>query len=199
MLWNYITNYNDFSSLLLNYDLIEQLTYLVKSSTLFDNCYVDLIQNFSVFERYVENNDKSLLIKHIKVIFDTNGYILKNLYYDIGQFRTKNYLLMNNIENRNNSNRVEEQINLQSEEIDLIKEVAHNLTHTISDFVRIVLAQYRQDDLQNYTGFDFRIKSVSQSFNYLEYFIDINTDNREKYNSYLPFIDSLNFMNIYFQ
>ena len=43
---------------------------------------------------------------------------------------------------------------------------------------------------ENYTAFDYTIKSVSHSFDYLEYFDNLHINNRDKYNSYLPFIDA---------
>ena len=187
-MWNYLTNNNEYSTLTIDKNLIEKITYLTKGSTLFDDSYNTLIQNFFNFIDYIKVNYNSLLIQESKVILDTISYILVNMYNDIQQFRAKNFFANGNPQYSSNAKIGE--VDLTSAQIELIYDLAYKITLTIPEIILYLIKQNKESTLQNYTAFDFTILAHSHSFDYLEYFINSHINNRENYNSYIPFIDA---------
>ena len=188
-LWNYLTNNNNFSSLSIDNNLLYEITYLVKSSTSFDDSYNDLIKNFFDFLDHLKKNNLNLILDEMKLIFDTISYISINTYYDIQQFRAKNYGTTNkNAEYKNNETIGE--VNLNDDQINAIYDISYKITQFIPDIILSFIKLNNKEMFENYTAFDYTIKSVSRSFDYMEYFNNLHINNRNKFNSYLPFIDA---------
>ena len=186
-MWNFLTNMNEFYTLTINRKFLQQITYLVKSSTMFDDSYNTLIQNFFNFVDYIKVNNFDMLMSEIKLIFDTISFILINMYHDIQQFRAKNYFSKGNA-NYNSDVKIPP-VDLTFEQIDAIYDLSNKITTIIPELILLFIKQNKNDDMQNYTAFDFSIKGCSHSFDYLEHFQNTYINNRERYNSYLPYID----------
>ena len=199
-MWNYLTNNNEFSTLpsstLSDYNYLKKLTILVKSSTNFDDSYNELIKNFFKYIEYMKSNDLSFVLGQINLIYETISCILVNLYHDIARFRAKNYDLTENKNYKNNETIGE--ANLNNEQINLVYDISYKITRVIPEFLLELIKLNKNDMTGNYTGFDYTIKTVSHSFNYIEYFENLHINNRERYNSYLPFIDAYNCANYIF-
>ena len=191
-MWNYLTNNNEFSTIpsstISDYEFLRQLTHLIKSSTQFDDSYNELINNFFDYINYLKKNYLSFVLEKINLIYETISFILINLYYDIGQFRAKNYIASGSKEYKNDE-KIEE-VNLNNEQINLIYDVSYKITNIIPELILNLIKSTKKDMFVNYTAFDYTIKSVSHSFDYMEYFTNLHINNRDKYNSYLPFIDA---------
>jgi len=199
-MWNYLTNNNEFSTLpsstISDYNYLKKLTKLVKSSTNFDDSYNELIKNFFKYIEYMKSNDLSFVLGQINLIYETISFILVNLYHDIAQFRAKNYDVTENKNYKNNETIGE--ANLNNIQINLVYDISYKITRVIPEFLLELIKLNKNDMSANYTGFDYTIKTVSHSFNYLEYFENLHINNRERYNSYLPFIDAYNCANYIF-
>ena len=190
-MWNYLTNNNELSTLSIDNKLLDKLTYLVKSSTIFDDSYNELIKNYFNLIEYLKLNNLNLIMNEIKLIFDTFIFILINMYYDTSQFKAKNYdSKLENPDYKNNE--TIDAINLNYLQLDTIYEISNKITNIIPELILTIIKLNKKDIFENYTAFDYSIKSVSHSFDYLEYFDNLHINNREKYNSYLPFIDAYN-------
>ena len=187
-LWNYLTNINEFTLLTVDKTLLQQITFLVKSSSLFDDSYNVLIQNFFNFIDYIKVNYYTLLIQEIKLVFDTISYILRNMYNNIQQYRAINFFAMGNTQYSTNAKIGE--VNLTTEQIETIYDLSYKITTLIPELILYLVKENKEDTMQNYTGFDFTIQSVSHSFDYLEFFNNLHVNNRERYNTYLPYIDA---------
>ena len=190
-LWNYLTNNNEFSNLEINNKFLYKITYLIKSSTIFDDSFNQLINNFFTFLDYLKTNHYNLMINEINLIFDTISYIIINLYYDISQFRAKNYEAINENQNYKNNEKIGE-VNLNNEQVDTVYQLSYKITTKIPELILNLIKLNKRDMFQNYTAFDYTVKTISHSFDYLEYFENLHINNRDKYNSYLPFIDAYN-------
>ena len=187
-MWNFLTNNNEFYSLTIDKKFLEQITYLVKSSTMFDDSYNALIKNFFNLVDYIKVNMFTLLMDEIKLIFDTISFILINMYHDIQQFRAKNYFAQGNV-NFSPDAKIPE-VDLTFEQIDSIYDLSNKITTLIPELILHLIEKNKNDDMQNYTAFDFTIKACYHSFDYLEHFRITQLNNRERYNSYLPYIDA---------
>ena len=190
-LWNYLTNNNEFSTLSIDNKFLYEITYLIKSSTIFDDSYNDLIKNFFNLINYLKQNNLDLILSEINLIFDTISFILINMYYDTQQFRAKNYDNITENANYTNDEKIEE-VNLNNKQIDAVYDISYKITNIIPEFILTLIKLNKKDIFENYTAFDYTIKSVSHSFDYMEYFNNLHINNREKYNSYLPYIDAYN-------
>ena len=186
-MWNYLTNMNEFYTLTIDKKFLQQITYLVKSSTMFDDSYNALIQNFFNLVDYIKVNNFDLLMDEISLIFDTISFILINMYHDIQQFRAKNYFTKSNAKYDTDSKIP--QVDLTFEQIDAIYDLSNKITTTIPELILLLIKKNKNYDMQNYTAFDFSFRGVSHSFNYLDYFQTTYANERERYNSYLPYID----------
>ena len=187
-MWNYLTNINEFSTLDINTKLLEQITFLVKSSSIFDDSYNILTQNFFNFVDFLKTNYFELLLEKINLIFDTISYILINMYHNIQQFRAENYFSSGNPKYSSNAKIPE--VDLTLDQIDLIYDLSFKITTIIPELILYLVKVNQKDTVQNYTAFDFTIQSVSHSFDYLEYFENLHINDREKYNTYLPYINA---------
>ena len=187
-LWNYLTNINEFTTLNVDNTLLEQITFLVKSSSMFDDSYNVLIQNYFNFIDYIKVNYYSLLIQKINLVFDTISYIIRNMYNNIQQYRAINYFAMGN--SQYSTNTKIGQVDLTTEQIESIYDLSIKITTLIPELILYLVKENKVDTMQNYTGFDFTIISLSHSFDYLEYFDNLHINYRERYNTYLPFIDA---------
>ena len=192
-MWNFLTNMNEFYTLNIDKNYLQQITYLVKSSTMFDDSYNALIQNFFNFLDYIKVNNFDLLMgeNEIKLIFDTISYILINMYHDIQQFRAKNYFAQGNVKYSTDSKIPE--VDLTYDQIDAIYDLSNKITTIIPELILYLIRINKGDIAQNehnYTAFDFSVKSCSHGFDYIEYFQMTYKNNRDIYNSYLPYIDA---------
>ena len=187
-MWDFLTNKNEFTTLEINKELLEQITYLVKSSTMFDDSHNVLIQNFFNFVDFIKVNYFDLLIEEIKLVFDTISYIIINMYNNVQQYRANNFFSMDNPQYSSDSKIPE--VDLTKEQIESVFDLSNKITTIVPELILYLVKINKEDTMQNYTGFDFTIKSLSHSFDYLEYFLNLQINNREKYNSYLPFIDA---------
>ena len=187
-MWNYLTNNNEYSTLTINKKFLAQITYLAKSSTIFDDSYNVLIQNFFNFLDYLKQNYFDLLIDQIQLIFDTISFIIINMYHDIQQFRAINFFSQNNPTYKVNENIPE--VDLTQDQIDLVYDLSNKITTIIPELILYLVKKNEANDMQNYTAFDFTIQGVSHSYDYLEEFEMKYTNARDTYNSYLPYIDA---------
>ena len=191
-LWNYLTNNNEFTTLsTIDNVLLYKITYLVKSSTLFDDSYNNLIKYFFNFMDYLKTNNLNLILDENKLIFDTISFILINTYYDIQQFRAKNYNENNQNANYKNNETIGE-VNLNNEQKNAVYDISYKITQFIPEIILALIKINNNDMFANYTAFDYTVKTITHSFNYINYFNNLHLNNRYQYNSYLPFIDAIN-------
>ena len=187
-MWNYLTNVNEFQTLDINKKYLEQITYLVKSSSIFDDSYNVLISNFFNFVDFLKTNYLELLMQQLKLIFDTISYIIINMYYNIQQFRANNFFAQGNVGYSSNAKIPE--VDLSKDQIDLVYDLAYKITSLIPELILLLVKQNMEDTMENYIAFDFTIKAVSHGFDYLEYFENLHINKRDDYNTYLPYIDA---------
>ena len=187
-MWNYLTNINEYNTLTINKELLQQITYLIKSSTIFDDSFNVLIQNFFNFIDYIKVNHFDFLMQEINLVFDTISYILINMYNNIQQYRANNFFLKENPQYTPDTKIPD--VDLTKEQIDSIYDLSNKITTLIPELILQLVKLNKGDLMHNYTAFDFTIKSLSHSFDYLGYFQNTHINDRERYNSYLPFIDA---------